>query len=144
MHRDPLGARRRVPRRLFQALRRARSPHLERQFEELSEKSDSYRFLDAAQLLKHYLGLKNTFPTAARIVLMYVWWEPSSAGSLPIFAQHRAEVASFGEGLADPQILFHAESYPELWARWEQQTKPAWLPEHVENLRRRYFVRVEA
>jgi hypothetical protein len=119
-------------------------PTWQRRFAQLNETPDRYRFLDGAQLLKHYLGLKNTFPQTSRVVLMYIWWEPRNADSLPIFAEHRREVASFADSLADPQIAFRWQSYPELWAKWSEQKNPGWLTGHVESLRRRYLVPVTA
>jgi hypothetical protein len=111
-------------------------------FDELLAEPSRYRFLDAAQLVKHYLGLKNTFVDRPRLTLAYLWWEPANAAELPIFADHRNEVAAFAAGLADPQVGFHAQAYPELWSEWEAQSEPAWLRGHVAQLRRRYLVDV--
>jgi hypothetical protein len=44
--------------------------------------------------------------------------------------------------LDDPHVAFHAEAYPDLWERWARQPEPAWLRDHVDQLRRRYLVRV--
>jgi hypothetical protein len=38
---------------------------------------------------------------------------------------------------------FRAQSYRELWAEWQQATRPAWLEDHVHNLRARYGVALE-
>jgi Restriction Endonuclease associating with ARP len=118
-------------------------PTWRHRFETLSENPGAYRFLDAAQLLEHYLGLKNTFPGEENVVLLYVWWEPSNAEALPIFAEHRSEVRAFSKSLSDPQIRFQAEPYPELWSRWKRETEPDWLHEHVDSLCRRYLVHVD-
>ncbi len=43
-----------------------------------------YRHLDAAQLIKHYLGLPNTFP-GRDVTLLYLFWEPADAADFPGF-----------------------------------------------------------
>ncbi len=40
-----------------------------------------YTHLDAAQLVKHYLGLKVSYPQQKR-VLVYLYWEPTNAGGI--------------------------------------------------------------
>jgi hypothetical protein len=109
-------------------------------FEELVRTPDSYRLLDAAQLVKHYLGLKNTFGDRQRMTLAYLWWEPANTDRLPLLEQHREEVRRFARDLNDPQVAFHSQAYPDLWAAWANQGEPPWLREHVERLRRRYLV----
>ena len=56
----------------------------------------SFRLLDAYQLVKHYLGLTLTYPKRP-LTLVYLYWEPTNADALPLFAQHREEVERFGE-----------------------------------------------
>jgi hypothetical protein len=109
-------------------------------FAVLSEMAD-FRLLDAYQLVKHYLGLSLTYP-ARPLTLVYLYWEPANAESLPLFAQHRAEVQRFGQ-LVDgsPHCRFHALSYPEHWRELDAKAdKPAWLDDHLAELRRRYEV----
>lgn len=112
-----------------------------RVYRDLKDKANAYRHLDAAQLVKHYLGLRNTFP-GRDVTLLYLFWEPANAAKLPEFRQHRAEVSAFGNLVAGSAIDFAAMSYLELWADWAIQDHPAWLGEHVVHLRARYEVTI--
>jgi hypothetical protein len=105
----------------------------------LKNEPDHYRFLDAGQLVKHYLGLKHTFANRA-ITLLYLYWEPENPAVAMDFQAHRAEIAAFGESVHDPALRFRAVSYPELWEEWVTQPTPNWVAGHVEELRARYSV----
>jgi hypothetical protein len=109
------------------------------QYDALVRDACLYRYLNAAQLVKHYLGLKNTFPDR-KVTLLYLFWEPLNVDELPALLEHRDDVAQFATDLADPHVAFESKSYPELWDAWSQQPLPEWLPEHVERLRARYGV----
>jgi hypothetical protein len=98
-----------------------------------------YRFLDAAQLVKHYLGLKCRFGRAD-VALAYVYWEPSDADGVAECLVHRAEVAAFAKAVGDPRMRFVARSYPDLWSEWDAPGRPGWLRAHVAALRARYDV----
>jgi hypothetical protein len=91
------------------------------------------RHLDRAQLLKHYLGIKNCF-TATPAMLLYVFWEPRNWAEFDECVEHRAEVTAFARGLADPLVRFQAQSYAELWAGWDTP--------HARRLAARYLVDV--
>jgi hypothetical protein len=97
--------------------------------------------LDGYQLVKHVLGLQRTYPERP-LALVYLYWEPSNAVGEPLFDQHRREVARFGELVRDDaSCQFLALSYAEHWQELAQLSDPpAWLGEHVAQLRRRYFV----
>jgi hypothetical protein len=100
-----------------------------------------YRWLDAAQLVKHAFGIMHTFPDRP-CTLVYLFWEPSNKDAHPVFAQHRAEVDRFAASVAGSAINFVSISYPELWKHWEDTSPPCWLPAHVKRLRARYEVAV--
>jgi hypothetical protein len=97
-----------------------------------------YRHLDAAQLVRHALGLATCFGDR-RITLLYLYWEPENASALPSVHVHRAEVAEFAKRLGGEELSFRAMSYPALWAEWEAMPK---LAEHVAALRARYSVAI--
>jgi hypothetical protein len=103
----------------------------------------SFRLLDAYQLVKHYLGLTRTYQ-GRPLALVYLYWEPSNAGDLPLFAKHREEVKRFGDLLVgDDTCSFEALSYPEHWRELDGlPEKPPWLDAHLADLRRRYEVAV--
>ena len=107
----------------------------------LKEAPNEFQCFDAAQVVKHYLGLKSVF-SARDVTLVYVYWEPPDHKAHRLFEQHRDEVASFAQDLADPSVTFASLTYPELWDAWSKQDRPGWLQEHVDLLRRRYLVPV--
>jgi len=97
-----------------------------------------FALLDAGQLVKHYLGLANTF-RRERILLLYLFWEPLNAGDFQIFADHRRELREFAEAVAGDRVEFKYQSYPELWREWDALGGAA-RREHVADLRKRYSV----
>jgi restriction endonuclease-like protein len=108
-------------------------------YERLKSSPEEFQCLGAAQIVKHYLGLKSVFP-ARQVTLLYVYWEPLDRDQHRLFVLHEAEIASFAEGLADPDITFASMTYAELWDEWSEQAQPDWLTSHVKALRARYLV----
>lgn len=105
----------------------------------LRVQADKYRFLDAAQLIKHYFGLAHTYSDSP-ITLVYLFWEPANPTAFDDFKNHGAEINIFSEAVADSKVNFQALSYPELWESWENQDQPSWLGQHLSNLKSRYLV----
>ncbi len=110
-----------------------------REMQRLVKEPKTYRWLDAAQLVKHAFGVAHTFPRQP-ITLLYIFWEPANANEFPNFAEHRDEVTRFAESISGGGPEFVAMSYPELWRLWDTQSEPEWLYSHVQNLRLRYGV----
>jgi hypothetical protein len=109
----------------------------------LQERPSHFRFLNAHQLFKHYLGLKRAQQDDPRpVTLNYLYWEPANAERIDTVMQHRLETEELAERLDDPEVQFSALSYPELWATWEQSTKDSRLSEHINRLRVRYAVEI--
>lgn len=104
----------------------------------LMDAPNSYRLLDAAQLIKHAFGLAHTFRDRP-VTLLYLFWEPANPEASPIFAAHRAEIAEFAERVAGTTPRFLAMSYPELWSKLEA-SGPDWVKAHIEELKARYLV----
>jgi hypothetical protein len=100
----------------------------------------TYRWLDAAQLVKHAFGLSHTFLDRP-VTLLYLYWEPSNPEAFPNFAEHRTEIDRFADSMSGGGPEFVAMSYPELWKSWDECRQPAWLQSHVGHLRARYAVR---
>lgn len=105
----------------------------------LLDEPDSYRLLDAAQLIKHAFGLAGTFGERPA-TLLYLFWEPANPSASPVFEEHRREIAAFSERVAGSMPHFKAMSYPELWSYWRDAGQQVWLARHVEELRARYDV----
>ena len=96
-----------------------------------------YTRLDAAQLVKHYLGLKVSYPHQKR-VLVYLYWEPTNAGSIDACKRHRREVEDFARRVAGCDTTFIAMSYPDLWSEWQGKSTWPGMPEHLTRVRDRY------
>ena len=103
--------------------------------------ADSQRFvhLNAAQLVKHYLGIRNTFRDwQVAKVLLYLFWEPENAEDIAEFERHRNEVALFSREVEKSEIQFVALSYSQLWQDWLKGPGWAGLSAHTDALRQRY------
>jgi hypothetical protein len=94
----------------------------------LRDKSVSYPHLDAAQLVKHALGLltatrKGTPHSGKRPILHYLFAEPETwASGRPVAAQdrltHREEIRDFAAAVAGNEVTFLSGSYDELMVEW--------------------------
>ncbi|MDP8942580.1 MAG: hypothetical protein M3N16_00420 [Actinomycetota bacterium] len=123
-----------------EAVARLAHPSWEAEYRALRADPGRYGFLDAAQLIKHYLGLKRH--GGRSVTLLYLYWEPTNADEHEPFRSHRGEIEAFGRRLDDPELAFRAQSYAELWRDWEAVPEPSWIGEHGDNLRRRYDVAI--
>ena len=106
----------------------------------LVDAPQAFRWLDAAQLLKHALGLMHCYRDRP-VTLLYLYWEPLNAADYPLLGDHRRDTAEFGERVAGAQLDFDAMSYNELWSTWDEAT-PRWLSAHLGDLRPRYSVEI--
>ena len=85
--------------------------------------SEKFVYLDAAQLVKHALGLVTKGGRRKRKpVLFYLFAEPATRKGHPIapdeFARHRREIARFAELVAGDEVAFHSASYREWLGSW--------------------------
>lgn len=105
----------------------------------------SYRYLDAAQLIKHAFGLSKwmTEDTERRsTTLLYLYWMPTNGNALELYRDHAAEIRMLRDRVSGGSIRFCALTYSKLWDSWDSPTAPAWLKKHVGLLRARYEVAV--
>lgn len=94
------------------------------------------QYLDAAQLVRHYLGLRNQPEfKAKKILLLYLFWEPENWADFPEYRQHRAEIAAFQNAVQDSEVTFVWSTYPDLWNQWDAL---GFAPDHLRELRKRY------
>jgi hypothetical protein len=112
-----------------------------RMMKQLMQKPSYYKFLNAAQLIKHAFGLMHSFDNGP-CKLVYLFWEPSNWTSYSVFAEHRSEIERFSASTLGTSIEFVWMSYPELWDYWEKSSTVGWLADHVKRLRARYNVAV--
>ena len=95
------------------------------------------RFLDVAQLVKHYLGLCSHDFGDKQVCLVYLFWEPQNTGDYAkLFNSHRSEIKELSEHVSDSRIRFLWKSYPELWDEWKSAEI---MPGHIRKLRDRYM-----
>lgn len=106
-------------------------------FRALCNDPQTYRHLDAAQLVKHYLGLRHSFPERQR-ALVYLYWEPTNARDHLVYGNHRKEVADFAHRVRGCATRFIALSHADLWRDWEQRAAWPGMAEHIARLRNRY------
>jgi hypothetical protein len=108
-------------------------------FRSLLEAPRRFHHLDAAQLVRHYLGMRNSLSAAfPQVTLLYLYWEPSDAARVPEFIAHRDEVAAFSEAVCGSSVDFTALTYPSLWAEWTHSEPWPEAAEHVRLLLQRY------
>ena len=74
-----------------------------------------YRYLDAAQLVKHAFGVSTQAHKCGKEpVLLYLFTEPSNVTDRAMFAAHRTEIADFAEQVRGGRVRFTTCS----WAEW--------------------------
>lgn len=106
-------------------------------YETLKAREDFYTYLDAAQLVKHYLGLRQKFKER-NLSLVYLYWEPLNAKKFLTYQKHTDEINDLKQRLSGTDTPLLAISYPELWKEMEVSN-----PEHVARLRARYEFSVD-
>lgn len=77
----------------------------------------AFRYLDAAQLVKHGFGLVTEAKRRRKSpVLLYLFAEPTKGRNIPdkAFADHRSEISDFAVGVAGGTVCFSACS----WREW--------------------------
>ena len=108
----------------------------EKAFHFLKDNPDHYTTLDAGQLVKHYLGLRNTF-AGKEISLMYLYWEPKNADRFTFFCDHRDEALDFSNRVKESDIEMIPVTYKDIWEEIEIIDK-----KHVDALRMRYELNI--
>lgn len=103
--------------------------------------SSDYRCLDAAQLLKHLLGISSAVRAGrlrepADLILLY--WRPANSGAhAGMFDRLKAEISDFADRVSDQPIRVRGISTCRLLAAWVTDSQE-WLREHATNLSQRY------
>ena len=92
----------------------------------LTEGRQTYRHLDAAQLVKHAYGLRTQGVKRARgAVLVYLHAAPATwANGKPVspegIARHEAEIAAFARAVKGDDVTFVALRWSDLLAQWSK------------------------
>lgn len=96
--------------------------------------------LDAAQLIKHYLGLRKRFPEGKKVCLVYLYWKPVNYSDIIEYSRHAEDLEKFQSSVESAKaISFMALDYLELWDSWEKDKNMA---EHAKVLKNRYCVEI--
>jgi hypothetical protein len=103
------------------------------QIEQLRMNPTRYQYVDAAQLVKHALGLMSCFGERT-VRLIYLYWEPRNRADWPECRTHREEAEDLASRAAGSSISLIPMSYHDLWAEWDRPNPPA----HPALLRLRY------
>lgn len=91
----------------------------------------NFQYLDAAQLLKHVLGLHRRF-AASGFELLYLWYDvPGSTAA----DEHRAEVERFSQAIS-AEVRFRSMTYQALFERLLPSIEGT---DYAAYLRSRYF-----
>jgi Restriction Endonuclease associating with ARP len=105
-------------------------------------KTGPKQYLDAAQLVRHYLGLRNQPEFQNKqVILLYLFWEPENWEDFEEYRQHRKELKAFQEQVSTSDVTFIWMTYPQLWTSWDKQDL---YPDHTREIRRRYLLPMEA
>jgi hypothetical protein len=104
----------------------------------LTEDPFAFRHLDATQLLKHYLGMRNEFQDRTG-TLVYLYWEPENVHAIDACRAHEDEIARIRALLTDRCVTFTPLTYSVLWRAWSSRDRE-FLREHAAALAERYSV----
>jgi len=92
---------------------------------------------DVAQIIKHSLGLSNTFRDSRPVHLIYLYWAPVNADDFPEYRLHAKDVEKVAARVRRSSLKFTAMTYSALWDQWLEIPD---LKLHAESLRERYEV----
>ena len=113
-----------------------------RAYDELKSAPTVFSHLHAAQLVKHSLGLRHSFPNVQAVTLLYIYWESMNASEHCEFEAHREEIEEFAGWVRGGDIRFAALAYPDLWRQWDRELTWSGSRAHLLALRERYEFKV--
>ena len=98
-------------------------------------------YLDAAQLLKHMIGMFNEaaeVKAGAELSLIYLYWVPSNWKEKEIepYQKHEEELKKFIEQISGFSVKFEAYTYIDFWKILEKNEA---LKTYVDKLKKRYL-----
>lgn len=106
----------------------------------------TFRYLDAAQLIKHYFGLAHEYDGRdLDLELGYVFWEPIGNGNvsgpvIDLYAEHRKECERFAEIVTGDEVMFSFYSYFELIEYWRGNGVGDELMEYFAGFEKKYKI----
>jgi hypothetical protein len=126
-------------------LNRKELSYLPDSFNELIEhyvKIDKEMYLDAAQLIKHSIGLINEAQNSQRkAVLFYIYWRPRNHEDFCNYAVHSEELEEFAIQMSklNNSIEFQHMPYDEFWRKYKNDPV---LGQHFQRVQERYWIDV--
>lgn len=121
-----------------------------REMVRLQQGAHGYSRLDAARLIKQYMGLRSMLDALAAdgspsvpATLLYLYWEPLNSARYEEFDEYHREIELFQAAVAGADIDFVPMTYLDLWASWSREDNaPKWLAMHIARLHQRYSMRI--
>jgi hypothetical protein len=107
----------------------------------LNDESNAYTALFAHQLVKQAFALEHQH-NSGKHLLFYLFWEPVDWVKYSFFEHHRSELRQLCLAVADERIELQYQSINELLAAWAEVSRPSWLDDHVQYLKRRYELKI--
>ena len=106
----------------------------------------TFRYLDAAQLIKHYFGFAHEYADSdLKLELGYIFWEPDENGDISesvidLYAEHRKECQRFAELVTGDEVKFSFYSYFELFSFWYNEIYIQHILKHFNCFMGKYFI----
>ena len=118
-------------------------------YQQLKRAPDLFNYLDAAQLVRHYLGLKTQAAPGGvhagkRAVLVYLFWEPANAPDLQACANMQTRCASSRTRWPTPISRLPPQPTASSGARGHGSRAPPGLRLMWGSLETRYGVQIAA
>lgn len=99
------------------------------------DREPMFKYLDAAQLLKHVLALTKEYGPNA-FGLVYLWYDASEHLGADDIDRHKEEIEQFAERIRD-DVCFHSKTYQEVFAALADSGKNS--GEYFACMKQRYF-----
>ena len=95
--------------------------------------------LDAAQLLKHMMGMFNEateIKAGCKLCLIYLYWVPGNWKEIETYLKHEEELKKFKEQISGFSVKFEAYSYLDFWEILEKNEV---LKKYIDKIKDRYW-----
>lgn len=110
-------------------------PNCQELAEKLNENPDEYQYLNAAQLLKHALGLANMHTNRSKLIYLYYEYKNSDISKI-----HMNEIRNFSEGVRG-ELNFSALTYQDMYNMLKDFSSEL-EEEYLGYLKERYFLKI--
>ena len=118
-------------------------PYCEDQWWQLLEMargaSNSFKYFDVAQIIKHYLGLRHSYSDGRNVHLIYIYWQPVNMANFTEYKMHSDEIEKATRVVQGSAVNFISMTYEDLWNSWKGDEE---LNRHAEILRYRYSIEI--